>query len=158
MSFGNTYFTGHLLVTQMIECSKVVSKQTTTCSFFYMVIFPAFIEQLIFILFDIMLTLFVLGFLGFRNALQTHTITLSFRKSKNWISFFSNFGDISIYLPLDAWNMWRHRKILNGYNFLSKQHFFINLPLNETNSLFFHFRFANSIKLTYFGFFFFIIS
>ena len=35
---------------------------------FYMVIFPAFIEQLILIFLDIILTLVLLDFLGLRNA------------------------------------------------------------------------------------------
>ena len=35
---------------------------------FYMVIFPAFIEQLNLIFLDIILNLFVLGFSGLRNA------------------------------------------------------------------------------------------
>ena len=87
------------------------------------------------------------------NFPQTYTIILPFRKSKISISLFPIFADISIYLSLDMWNMWRHRKIVNGYNFLSKQDFFIKLPLNETNSFFFHFRFVNSIKQTYFAFF-----
>ena len=79
---------------------------------FYMVIFPAFIEQLILIFLDIILTLVLLDFLGLRNAggvdsapfvksdrnmlqtqnfPQTYTTILSLRKSKIYVCFFSNY-------------------------------------------------------------------